>query len=257
MSRVLIVDDERNVLKTLSLVLQRYEYSVVQAQNGPDALKVLDQEPCDFVVSDIRMSPMDGYTLASLIHQKYPQIGIVFMSAFGFDDANPDSAHTSGFPKLTKPFPVSDLVRVLKEEEDKRKKTGNGQQKKQSSKHIVILGDEIRNQDVFEQLKSMGLNVEIVPAGGRVEQSLQNRPADLFLVDEAVLAGENWKVLNTIDQIAPQKPVMLLTDRAEVEDPRIVHDLNITVLNRKRIFKDPAWTHAFVLQHLQHEGNIG
>ena len=70
MSRVLIVDDEKNVLKTLSIGLRRYKYLVEQAQNGPDALTILDRESCDFVVSDIRMSPMDGYTLASEIQQK-------------------------------------------------------------------------------------------------------------------------------------------------------------------------------------------
>lgn len=248
MSRVLIVDDERNVLKTLSLVLQRNDYSVFQAQNGPDALKVLDQEPCDFVVSDIRMSPMDGYTLASLIHQKYPWIGIVFMSAFGFEDQNSGTDPVSEFPKLTKPFPVSDLIRILKEEEDKKKS-----KETLNPGRIVFLGEAESNEGIIRQLKSMGYEVQIVQARQHADWVGQNLQADLFLVDEAILTGEDWKALNTIDQIAPKKPVMLLSDDAEVRNPRMVRELGVTVLNRKKFFEDGDWTRSFFQQHIRQQ----
>ncbi len=245
MSRILIVDDERNVLKTLSLVLQRHDYSVLQAQNGPDALRVLDQEPCDFVVSDIRMSPMDGYTLASLIHQKYPQIGIVFMSAFGFEDQSPTIDQVMQYPKLTKPFSVSELIKILKEEEEKVKK-----QEKETPDRIVIVGDEEKNRGIVDGLHSLGFDANIVQPNSQIAQKLQHLPVDLFLLDETVLTGEDWRVLNTIDQMKPQKPVMLLSDAAETRNPRVVQDMGLTVLNRKKFFEDLQWTRTFIRQHV-------
>jgi len=245
MSRVLIVDDERNVLKTLSLILQRHDYSVLQAQNGPDALRVLDQEPCDFVVSDIRMSPMDGYTLASLIHQKYPQIGIVFMSAFGFEDQNPASDQVMHYPKLTKPFSVSDLIKILKEEEERIKK-----QEEQAPDRIVVIGEEERNRDIVDGLRSLGFDAKLVQPDPHIAHKLQHFAADLFLLDETVLTGEDWRVLNTIDQLKPQKPVMLLSDHSDARATPVVQDMDLAVLNRKNFFEDLQWTRTFIRQHV-------
>lgn len=120
MSRVLVVDDEKNVLKTISMGLSRYEYTVRQARSGPEALKILESDPCDFVVSDIRMFPMDGYTLASLIRKKYPQMNIILMSAYGFEDKIYEQTEFMEYPRLTKPFSVSELVKIIGEEGKKQ-----------------------------------------------------------------------------------------------------------------------------------------
>ena len=86
MSRVLIVDDEINILKTLSIGLKRYQYDVMEALNGHEALNIMQNSPCDFVVSDIRMAPMDGYTLASKLRIKYPKVNVILISAYDFED---------------------------------------------------------------------------------------------------------------------------------------------------------------------------
>jgi CheY-like chemotaxis protein len=250
MPRVLIVDDERNVLKTLSLVLQRHDFAVMQAQNGPDALKVLDQEPCDFVLSDIRMSPMDGYTLASLIHQKHPDVSIVFMSAFGFEDQAPAADPVAQYPKLTKPFPVSDLIKVLEQEEDKRKNREPALNKDGAKIRVAVLGEAGRNQDILGHFQALGLEAVLVPPGPGAKERILALAADLYVVDEIVLTGEDWKVLNAIDQLAPRKPVVLLSDHAEARDPHVVKDLGMAVLNRKKCLESKDWTLEFIRQHV-------
>jgi DNA-binding NtrC family response regulator len=242
MPKVLIVDDERNVLKTLSLVLQRHDFTVMQAQNGADALKVLDKESCDFVLSDIRMSPMDGYTLASLIRQKHPDISIVFMSAFGFEDQAPAADPVAQLPKLTKPFPVSELIKVLEQEEDKRKIRAAAVPKTR----VALLGQAKRNQEVLTHLQAMGFDAVLVQPGPDIRERILGLAADLYFVDEDMLTGEDWKVLNAIDQIQPRKPLVLLSDRAEARDPHVVVDLGMAVLNRKRCLEDKDWTLEFL-----------
>jgi DNA-binding response OmpR family regulator len=113
MPQVLIVDDEKNILKTLSIGLCRYNYLVKQATNGLEALSILRKNPCDFVVSDIRMIPMDGYTLAAKIKKKYPEIRIILMSAFDPENHNSRLNTNTHYPLLTKPFSISDLVAKL------------------------------------------------------------------------------------------------------------------------------------------------
>ncbi len=117
MSQVLIVDDEKNVLRTLSIGLQRSNFTVREARSGEEALKMMDKEPCEIVVSDIRMSPMNGYTMVSRIRDKYPQVRIILISAYGFDDEEPEKKKLYQYPRLTKPFTVAELVRVISDEQ--------------------------------------------------------------------------------------------------------------------------------------------
>lgn len=121
MSQVLLVDDEKNVLKSLSIGLKRYKYSVSQARSGLEALRIMKENPCDIVVTDIRMFPMDGYTFAARVRKKYPWVSIVLMSAYGFDKEQSDSEKRLVCHRLTKPFPISELVRVLRGEGKKKR----------------------------------------------------------------------------------------------------------------------------------------
>ena len=144
MCRVLLVDDEKNVLMTLAIGLQRSDFSVDKAQNGPQALEMLKKGTYDFVVSDIRMLPMDGYTLASKIHKQYPDVGIILMSAYGFDTKR----HKKGFAQLTKPFEMSELVQLL-HEEDKREKRHIYEKRRQHLGKQVAVEDGKR---IFQML---------------------------------------------------------------------------------------------------------
>ena len=118
MSQVLIVDDEKNVLKTLSMGLKRSHFTVQEARSGEEALKIMEKEACEVVVSDVRMSPMDGYSLISHIREKYPQVRIVLISAYGFDDEEPEKKKQYQCPRLTKPFTIAELINVVSDEQD-------------------------------------------------------------------------------------------------------------------------------------------
>lgn len=72
--RVLFVDDEPNVLSGLRRILrgQRNEWDMAFVDGGQLALEAMDAEPCDVIVSDMKMPGMDGAELLSRIQQKYP-----------------------------------------------------------------------------------------------------------------------------------------------------------------------------------------
>ncbi|MBN1894671.1 response regulator [bacterium] len=152
MSRVLLVDDEKNVLMTLSMGLKRHDFDVQQAQSGPAALEILKKEPVDFVVSDVRMHPMDGMTLAREIHTAHPEIGIVLMSAYGFDDAR----SMQGFHQLTKPFDVSALVKILNE-------NNKSKRKEEQEKGILLVCGEYRAcESIQSVLDKLGFQVHVL-----------------------------------------------------------------------------------------------
>ncbi len=116
--RVLIVDDESHLEILLNQKFRKKiregKYELVFARNGFDALKKMKgADDFDLVITDINMPEMDGFTLLSEIHQKYPTLQTMVMSAYG-DEKSRNTAKASGASKfITKPIKLSELEETL------------------------------------------------------------------------------------------------------------------------------------------------
>jgi CheY-like chemotaxis protein len=250
MSTVLLVDDEKNVLKTLSISLKRYDFAVHQAQSGPDALKLLDESPCDFVVSDIRMAPMDGYKLASAIRRRFPEMQVIFMSAFGIEDAGSLPDDLAGFPRLTKPFPVAELVRLL---HDKEKEKRVGSLPRTRAARILFFDEGRRGEDVAARLRALEFDVDLSAPDPADESSIDWKRYDLFALDERVLEGGRWILLNRIDQYAPGKPVLVISDREKPRSNGAWNHAAAGVIPRDVLLREAAAARALILNHIKSE----
>jgi len=226
MSQVLLVDDEKNVLTTLSIGLRRYDYEVRKAQSGPEALKIMEEDPCEIVVSDIRMYPMDGYTLASQIRKKYPGVNIILMSAYGFKDNESPNQKASEYPCLTKPFSITDLISVLRKVE------------KKEQKKVFVLGDRREGEKIREILEAVGFSADVLESDFAPDKGLDDTRCDLFLIDVDFLGNQLWEILNQIERHMPGKPVVLLTKNKGERDCFTAPDVAVTVLDREMFFND-------------------
>lgn len=81
MFQILVVDDDRNTRMLLRAVLQAENYTVYTAENGEDALEVMDKEHIDLVVLDIMMPKMDGYAFTRLLRENNNNLPILMVSA--------------------------------------------------------------------------------------------------------------------------------------------------------------------------------
>ena len=81
MFHILIVDDDKNTRLLLKTVLEEEKYVVYTAENGEDALRVMDREHIDLVVLDIMMPKMDGYELTALLRESNNNLPILMVSA--------------------------------------------------------------------------------------------------------------------------------------------------------------------------------
>jgi EAL domain-containing protein (putative c-di-GMP-specific phosphodiesterase class I)/FixJ family two-component response regulator/GGDEF domain-containing protein len=84
--RILLVDDEDNIRKSLQRQLIRHGFEVVQASSGPAALELLaqsaDVEPVDLIISDFRMPYMTGAEFLQQVQRQYPKIPGIILSAY-------------------------------------------------------------------------------------------------------------------------------------------------------------------------------
>ena len=81
MFRILVVDDDKNTRRLFTAVLQTENYHVLTAENGEQALQIMDKEHIDLVVLDIMMPKMDGYAFTRLLRENDNQLPILMVSA--------------------------------------------------------------------------------------------------------------------------------------------------------------------------------
>ena len=83
--RILVVDDDLGICRTMKEVLEIEGCKVSTAGDGVEGLRQLDNAPFDVVLTDVVMPKMDGYELYHSIHERHPQLPVLMMTAFHYD----------------------------------------------------------------------------------------------------------------------------------------------------------------------------
>ena len=82
LKRILFVDDETQILRSITRLFMDTEYEVLTAESGADALDILEAEQVDVIVSDMKMPKMTGYELLSQVKKRFPNIVRIILSGF-------------------------------------------------------------------------------------------------------------------------------------------------------------------------------
>ena len=109
--RVLIVDDESDLLEISVTYLSARGYAALSAEGGNQALALLDKDgPVDVLITDIVMGgAMDGMELAQAVHRLYPHTRIIYSSGFPADALSTRSLPLADSLVLQKPYRLSEL----------------------------------------------------------------------------------------------------------------------------------------------------
>lgn len=108
--KILIVDDEPMIREIFKEAFEAIGFVVYEAQNGREAFRLIQQNPCDCVLSDVRMPGGDGVELAKNIHHLAGPKPKIFLVT-GFSDLNTQKATEWGVEKVfDKPFDFKDVL---------------------------------------------------------------------------------------------------------------------------------------------------
>jgi len=113
MNRILVVDDELNMRLVLNAMLKKEGYEVVTASDGLNALKILKEDHCAVVITDLKMPNLDGMELLYRIVKHYPSIPVIIITAYGTIGTAVDALKKGAFDYITKPFDQEELKNVL------------------------------------------------------------------------------------------------------------------------------------------------
>jgi len=125
--KILIVDDDWNILEYLKNIFIHSGMEVIIADNGFDALQYIREQQIDLVLTDIAMPDMDGYELYTQIMDYDDTIPVIMMTGFGYDPnhvvvrAKKDGLHDVVF----KPFDPDKLILLIKKRIEHRKRINN------------------------------------------------------------------------------------------------------------------------------------
>jgi DNA-binding NarL/FixJ family response regulator len=110
--RLLLIDDDPNLILLVKDYLEFRGYEVITAENGREALEVLEQDVPDMIICDVMMPEMDGYSLVSAIRSdpKTSWIPVLFLSAKGQSQDRVKGLNIGADVYMVKPFEPEELV---------------------------------------------------------------------------------------------------------------------------------------------------
>ncbi|MBI4595009.1 MAG: response regulator [Candidatus Tectomicrobia bacterium] len=110
---VLVVDDDHDFRESLCDVIESWNFSILAAPGGKEALKIIEEKPVQVVLMDIRMPEMDGIECLKQMRQDHPDIKVIIMTAYSGEIQ--EAFNLGAIKVLSKPLHLEKLKPLLEE----------------------------------------------------------------------------------------------------------------------------------------------
>ena len=119
MKKILIIDDEEIVRMSCERALQVEGFQTGVAPSGREGLGLLEKEPYDLVLLDLKMPDMDGMEVLGKIRSSWPHIKVIMISGYSTVDTAVQALRSGAVNFIQKPFAPESLFSAIKEVIDK------------------------------------------------------------------------------------------------------------------------------------------
>lgn len=195
--KVLVVDDDRRMAKTLSDILNISGYQANETYSAASAMDLILNQSYDCVITDIRMPGMDGVDLFHHIHDRLPDLPVILMTAYASDERISEGVEKGAFGVVTKPLEISQILGFLSALSDER---------------IIAVVDDDPSfcKTMQEILARRGYSVRTVTRPGDVLDNLDEAVQGVLL-DMKLNSVGGKEILKKIRAKYPDLPVVLVT----------------------------------------------
>lgn len=171
--RILIVDDEKIALKNLEYVIKKEGYEVTTTMSGPNALKLLQEQEFEVVLTDLKMEKVDGMEILEKCKKLYPDTEVIMITAYATIPSAVETMKKGAYDYIAKPLKLDEVRRVVREALEKvRLKKENRLLREELEKYegrvkIITQDPEMqRLLDVARQIAPTDCNVLITGESG-------------------------------------------------------------------------------------------
>jgi CheY-like chemotaxis protein len=195
--RILIVDDDSRMTRTLADIFSMAGHKPVEANSGPQALDLARTQPFDCVLTDVRMPGMDGVELHRQLHQVQPGLPVVLMTAYASDEIIRKGLSEGVVGVFDKPLDISSMLGFFTS--------------LASQRSIVIVDDDPDFcKTLGDILLQRGFSVKQV-CDPHMDVELMTAEAQVILLDMKLNGISGLDLLKQIRQRYPDLPVLMVT----------------------------------------------
>ena len=174
MGRILIVDDEPDIIRALKIYLSGLGYEITSAANGKEALKEMKEHPADLVLMDVMMPEMDGITAVAKLRE-FTNVPIILLTAKSEDSDKILGLDIGADDYITKPFNPSEVTARVRSQLRRYTRLG-GQIAKD---HVLTVGSlELDNDE--KRVTVDGEEISLTPVEFKILKLLMGSPGKVF-----------------------------------------------------------------------------
>ena len=159
-SKLLIVDDEKLTVENLEYFMSKEGYKVISASSGSEALKILEKEDVDVVLTDLRMQGIDGMGVLGKCKELYPESEVIIITAYASLPSAIETMKMGAYYYIAKPFKMDEVKKVVKEAVEKvRLKRENAQLRAHIESFegkVKIISKDSKIQALMDTAKQIG-----------------------------------------------------------------------------------------------------
>jgi len=242
LKRILFVDDEVQILKSLKRLFIDTDYDVLTAENGNEALNIFENEEINLVVSDMRMPYMDGYQLLCKIREKYPKVLRVILSGYA-DEKLVFKALQQNVSKLYmfKPWNNDALLKLVEQIFETEDLLSNSDLLLLVNNFEELPTIESSYQRVIEMIDN---DAEIVEISREIERDLSISTKVLHIANSAFYGVKTGSVKQAVTYLGLQNIRNLILATS------IIDSMGDTGVGTD--FPEELWNHAFLTNKILH-----
>jgi len=215
---LLCVDDEASILRTMQRLFRNKPYEIVIAESGEQALLIMQEQPIDLIISDMRMQGMDGPTLLEKSAQLYPKMCRIVLSGYADFESTVAAVNLGKINRfINKPWNNNELINVVEEclESIKLKKENNQLKLKISQKNEQL---KLWNQELEEKINLR--TKQILASLKRNERN--NKATEKMLFNFiAINSNLNGDFAKNVGNLAGRMASKLGLDKSDINDIRL------------------------------------
>ena len=153
-TKILIVDDEAIALKNLEHIMKKEGYEVTGTSKGHNAIKLIDEQQFDVILTDLKMDKVDGMQILKRSRELYPETEVIMITGYATVQTAIQAIKKGAYDYIAKPFKLDEVRRVVREAIEKvRLKKENAQLREQIEKFegkVKIITQDSAMQKLLE-----------------------------------------------------------------------------------------------------------
>jgi two-component system response regulator HydG len=200
--KVLVVDDDRQMVKTICDILTVKGYEASSAYTGDEAVRLVQSGNPDCMLMDIKMPGTDGISALQMIKEQAPDLPVVLMSAYATEEQAEEAKAQGAYALLAKPFDIQmvlSFLSMLRREES----------------ILVVDDDPLFCRTLTDLLQTSGYSVESETDPGKVLGRMEKEYKLVVVLDVKLGEINGLDVLKAVRKKYPTKPVLLVTSYGE------------------------------------------